>query len=121
MDITPLITKERQVLQAYGDGGFKVSGEQHNGSIILFPDQLSPWVTADISIESLAAITERAAEVDILLIGTGKSFQMVPQALRAHFRALGVTVEAMYTGAACRTYIVLICEERRVCAALLAV
>ena len=44
----------------------------------------------------------------------------VPAALRAHFRGLGVMVDAMDTGAACRTYNVLMAEERRVAAALIA-
>jgi uncharacterized protein len=44
----------------------------------------------------------------------------VPSALRQGLRAGGIVVDAMDTGAACRTYNVLLAEERRVAAALIA-
>ena len=58
--------------------------------------------------------------VDILLVGTGAKFLPVPPALRQAVRAWGVAVEGMGTAAACRTYNVLLAEERRVAAALIA-
>ncbi|HEX6011094.1 MAG TPA: Mth938-like domain-containing protein [Geminicoccaceae bacterium] len=64
----------------------------------------------------------RAAEPvpDILVVGTGAGFVPFPPELRRAIRAWGVVVEAMATPAACRTYNVLLAEERRVAAALVA-
>ncbi len=64
----------------------------------------------------------RAAEpaVEILMLGCGGRFAMVPAELRQALRAEGIALEAMDTGAACRTYNVLLAEDRRVAAALIA-
>jgi len=59
--------------------------------------------------------------VRILLIGTGKSMLPMPMTWRAMAREADVALEAMDTGAACRTYNVLLTEERSVAAALIAV
>ena len=57
---------------------------------------------------------------DILLVGPGAAFALFPPALREAIRAWGPVVEAMATPAACRTYNLLVAEERRVAAALTA-
>ena len=57
----------------------------------------------------------------ILLIGCGQGAAMISPALRQALRAAGAVIDAMDTGAACRTYNVLLAEERRVAAALIAV
>lgn len=57
--------------------------------------------------------------IDLILIGTGSRLALLPAALRKDLRAMGFAFDAMDTGAACRTYNVLIGEERRVAAALI--
>ena len=124
MDITPLIPAGRQILQGYGDGGFRLNGVRHEGSVLVFPAQTIAWlpVTVEaITAESLAAVATAEPRVEILLIGTGGRMQLIPNAVRQHFRSLGIAVDAMDTGAACRTYNVLLAEDRRVAAALIAV
>ena len=124
MDITPLIPAGRQILQGYGDGGFRLNGVRHEGSVLVFPAQTIAWlpVTVEaITAESLVAVATADPRVEILLIGTGGRMQLIPNAVRQHFRSLGIAVDAMDTGAACRTYNVLLAEDRRVAAALIAV
>lgn len=124
MDITPLIPAGRQVIEGYGDGGFRISGVRHDGSVLLFPTQVLPWTIrafAEVTLESLEPVVAAAADVDLLLLGCGPSLQLVPAALRRALKGAGIVVEPMDTGAACRTYNVLLGEERRVAAALIAV
>lgn len=80
-------------------------------------------VAADdaITIESLETVRAIAEPIDLLLIGCGRVFGPEPAGLRAALRAMGVGFEWMDTGAACRTYNVLVGEDRRVAAALIAV
>jgi uncharacterized protein len=121
MEITPLVQTGRQVIERYGRGGFRVAGVIHRGSILVFPDRTEPWLAADassITFESLAPIVEYG-DVQILLLGLGRRISAVPAALRAALRSTGIVLEPMDTGAACRTYNVLVTEERRVAAALL--
>jgi uncharacterized protein len=122
MDITPLIPADRQLIQGYGDGTFRVTGTVHRGSILIFPAHTLPWpvtTPAEITLEALAAVTP--AEVEILLLGTGTKIVPASAELRRAMRAQRIALEIMDTGAACRTYNVLLSEARRVAAALIAV
>ena len=75
----------------------------------------------DISIESLQLIVKAEPPVEILLIGCGPKFLLPPKVLGEELRAAGIGLEWMDTGAACRTFNVLLTEERRVAAALIPV
>ncbi len=70
---------------------------------------------------AFAAVIDRAAEIDILLVGCGPRTEMVPAWLRQACQPVSIAVDAMDTGAACRTFNLLRGEERRVAAALLPV
>ncbi len=123
MDVTPLIPQGKQIIEAYGEGGFRISGKRVEGSVIVFPDKVIAWVPADMSAGSLQPVgaAGQAGSVELLLIGTGARMTQVDRALRQTLRADGVVIEAMDTGAACHTYNVLMAEGRRVAAALIAV
>ncbi len=121
MDLTPLIPAGRQVIESYGRDAFRVSGIDHRGSVLVFPQETLAWGPSrmtEVSLESLSTVTARGG-VEILLLGCGARMEMVPRALRQALRDAGIVVDAMDTGAACRTYNVLLSEERRVAAALL--
>jgi len=121
MDVTPLIPADRQVIEGYGPSGFRVSGVAHRGPILVFPDATQAWAAASIEAvteESLAPVLAHG-DIQILLVGCGRRMAPVSKALRARLRAAGIVVDAMDTGAACRTYNVLLAEARRVAAALL--
>lgn len=120
MDVSPLVPKDRQVIEGYSARGFRVSGILHQGAILVLPRAVHGWGVADvagISLESLVPVIE--AGVEILLLGCGKRMLLVPPELRQELRGHGIVVDAMDTGAACRTYNVLLAEERRIAAALL--
>jgi uncharacterized protein len=126
MDLTPLIPQGKQVIEAYGEGGFRISGQRVEGSVIVFPDKVVAWSTntmADVSSGNLEPVSAagRAGAVELLLVGTGARMTQIDRALRQALRADGVVIEVMDTGAACRTYNVLMAEGRRVAAALIAV
>ena len=121
MDLTPLIPAGRQVIESYGASGFRVSGTHHHGSIIVLPDATLGWpvrTLADVTIESLMPVTAKGG-VEILLLGCGVRMLPVAPQLRRALKEAGIVVDAMDTGAACRTYNVLMAEDRRVAAALI--
>ena len=68
-----------------------------------------------------ALVVAEAAEIDLLLVGTGRDLVPLSDALRWRFRDLGMATDIMATGAALRTWNVLLAEDRRVAAALIAV
>ena len=123
-DITPLIPEGRKVIEAYGDGGFKVTLERIKGSMIIFPEQAIAWKVScfeEITLESFQSIVDAHDMVDVLLIGCGQQQQFLAPDLERALRQKGIVPEVMDTGAACRTYNVLLSEERRAAAALIAV
>ena len=121
MELTPLVPADRQVIERYGRSGFRVTGVVYRGAVIVFPDRTLPWVpagAAEVTWESLTPVVEYGG-AQILLLGLGRRMGMIPPHLRTTLRAAGIVLEPMDTGAACRTYNVLLAEDRAVAAALL--
>jgi uncharacterized protein len=126
LDLTPLIPSGRQIVESYGDGRFRVTGQLHQSAILVFPERTLVWpVTsaAEASLENLEPILAagRARMIELLLFGQGPRMLLVPPALRQGLREAGIVLEPMDTGAACRTYNVLMAEGRLVAAALIPV
>jgi len=121
MELTPVIPSGRQVIESYGARGFRVTGIAYEHSILVFPDATLDWPVTGIegvTIETLRPVVERGG-TEILLLGCGARMMPVSPTLRQALKSVGISLEAMDTGAACRTYNVLLAEDRRVAAALL--
>lgn len=122
MDITPIVPAGRQLIKGYGDMGFTISGLRWEGSVLVFAERSLAWAPAaldEVTEASLAPVAE--ARPELLLLGCGRSMAAISKPLRAWLRAGGIKLEVMDTGAACRTFNVLLAEDRSVAAALIAV
>jgi uncharacterized protein len=111
-------------IEAYGKGGFVFAGMSHRGSLLCLPESIWAWpVTTPREIDkySLHRVFTAAGGIDTLIVGTGTEVWLPPRELRDALRALRVTLDAMQTGPAIRTYNIMIGERRRVAAALIAV
>lgn len=114
----------RHQIDAFGAGGFRFAEMSHRGSILATPSGVRIWPVAafaEITLASLQPVLDEAEAIDFLILGIGREIAFLPPSLRDPLRAAGITVEAMATPAAARTYNVLVAEERRVAAALIAV
>lgn len=123
MEIEPVAAEGRLLVQAYRPGGFTITGVRHAGSLLVTPERVLPWPVAapgEIALATLEALRTLEPRVDLVILGTGAGFLLLPPPLRAGLRAWRMAAEAMATPAACRTYNVLALEGRRVAAALLA-
>ncbi|HYN38216.1 MAG TPA: Mth938-like domain-containing protein [Rhodospirillales bacterium] len=124
IDITVRPAAGRQLVERYGGGGFTVSGVRWPGSVLIFPDRTIAWPVAEaagIDATALAPVLTAASRPRILVIGCGRGFSPRPEGLDMAMRDAGIGLEWMDTGAACRTFNVLLLEDREVAAALLAV
>lgn len=123
MEISLAVPKDKQVVESYGDWQFKVSGQQFQGSVLVLPDRSEAWPVTrfeEVTADSLAAVGDAGA-IEVLLLGCGPRMLMIPKELREALRSRGVALDPMDTGAACRTYNVLLSEGRAVAAALIAI
>lgn len=114
----------RAPIDAYGDGGFRFAEMSHRGSILLLPSGIYAWPPAralDLTLESFAPVIAEARDIELLLIGTGETLVPPLPEVAAAFAERGLGLEVMATGAAARTYNVLLAEERLVAGALIAV
>jgi len=114
----------RAPIDAYGNGGFRFAQMSHRGSLLCLPSGIYAWPpvqAGDIDAASLAPVLAEKDALDVLLLGTGPRQQLPDGALRRAFMEADIALEAMDTGAACRTYNVLLGEGRPVAAALIAV
>ncbi len=123
MEISLAVPKDKQVVESYGDWQFRVSGQQFQGSVLVFPDRSEAWPVKELgeaTPDSFQPVID-SGEVEVLLLGCGPRMLMIPPELRDAMRAKGIALEPMETGAACRTYNVLLSEGRAVAAALIAI
>lgn len=114
----------RAPIDAYGNGGFRFADMSHRGSILCLPSGIHGWdiVEGDpLTPEAFARVLAEAGEIEVLLVGTGNGIGPLPQDLKDALRARSVSSDPMSTGAAVRTFNVMLAESRAVAAALIAV
>jgi uncharacterized protein len=111
-------------IDAYGNGGFRFAGLSHRGSLLCLPSGIWAWppaTPAEIDAAALLPVFAEADAIELFLLGVGTSMCLLPEALRRQFRDHRVALEVMTTGAAVRTYNIVLGENRRAGAGLVAV
>jgi uncharacterized protein len=111
----------QKIFTAHGEGYVAVSGERFEHPIVVTPEQ----VLTDWRPQGFDALDEThfayflALKPEILLLGTGAQQRFPHPRLYHALSAVGIGVEFMNTAAACRTYNILMAEDRKVVAAIL--
>ncbi|OAE47168.1 hypothetical protein AT6N2_C0729 [Agrobacterium tumefaciens] len=124
IEIRPAHFPGRAPIDAYGNGGFRFADMSHRGSLLLLPSGIYGWEPADpteFALDHFEKILAEAQDIEVLLIGTGDGMRVLPKELRAAFKEAGISIDPMSTGAAVRTYNIMLSESRAVAAALIAV
>ncbi len=114
----------RAAITAYGNGGFRFADMSHRGSLLIVPSGMYAWdqtSAESIAPEAFARVFEEVVSIGVFLFGTGPRQVFPSSTLRKAFIEAEVPLETMDTGAAVRTYNILLGEARPVAAALIAV
>lgn len=114
----------RHPIDAYGNGGFRFADMSHRGSVLALPSGIRAWDVSGpdgFTTEAFAAVLAERRAIDVLLIGAGRNIAVLPDALVWMFREARIGVDVMATGAAARTYNIMLGEGRQVAAALVAI
>lgn len=119
------MARNAPAIDAYGDGGFRLAGARHDGSVLIVRDEPHSWgvkAMADLTLADFAPVIEAgAADVEFVLLGTGARNALPSREIRDGLRAAGMGLEFMDTAAAAKLYNLLTSEGRRLAAALIAV
>ena len=112
----------RVPISAYGKKGFQFADMQHDGALIILNDGIHRWRPQqldDCELNDFAEILNNAKPGDIVLMGTGAKLAQPNIEIRKAFMAAHLGLDVMDTGAAVRTWNVLIAEDRSSFCALL--
>ena len=112
----------RVAISAYGSDGFRFADMQHDGGLLILDDGIHRWgarTMGELVLDDFAEIFARAKPGAFLLLGTGKQIARPSALLRNAFDKAGIAIDFMDTGAAVRTWNVLIAEDRTAFCALL--
>lgn len=111
---------DKNFIQSYEPGLIKVNNVDYTTPLLITPDSLEPW-----NIESIQALSEQQFQTiinqhnpEIIIVGTGITPTFLPASLILFVQQLKIGIESMTTAAACRTFNILLNEERRVVAML---
>jgi len=116
-DIMPPVGADAQLIQSYGAAGFRIGNRQYDTPVLVTTNLTTEW-SGELTLEALEPLFATIPQPEILLIGTGARHEMIDQKLRMALKARGLGIDSMDTGAACRTFNILLSESRRVAAAL---
>ncbi|PZM11182.1 Mth938-like domain-containing protein [Rhizobium tubonense] len=114
----------RAPIDAYGNGGFRFADMSHRGSLLCLPSGIYGWDMAlgdPLTTAQFQRVLDEAADIEVLLVGTGLELRPIPAELKAALRAKKISSDPMSTGAAVRTFNIMLAESRAVAAALIAV
>lgn len=114
----------RAPIDAYGNGGFRFANMSHLGALLCVPSGIYGWHVSDpsqFSAEAFERVFQEQEDIEVLLVGTGTDLCPISPDLKALFRDAFILADPMSTGAAIRTFNVLLSEDRAVAAALLPV
>jgi uncharacterized protein len=114
----------RAAIDAYGNGGFRFADMSHRGSLLIVPSGIYGWDVAafdELTPERCAPFLAELRRPAFVLLGTGREHCLPPEPIRKLFADAGIGLEPMSTGAAARTYNVLLAEGREFGAGLIAV
>jgi uncharacterized protein len=121
MQITQDSASAINVIRGYGGGELRVNDAVYRGAVIVSPTVIisEPNVHSLQDLEQIDLARMLTLQPELVLLGTGARQIFPPPAFGANFLRAGIGFEVMDTGAACRTFNVLVMERRQVTALLL--
>lgn len=117
-DMMPQLSASAQLVRSYGPAGFRIGQDSYQTHVLVLPARTLAW-NGECTMDALAPLLNVEHATEILIIGTGKRHEMIAPELRRALKEHGVGFDTMDTGAACRTFNILLGEGRHVAAALL--
>jgi uncharacterized protein len=112
---------EHHAVQAYSDNEIKINSIIYSKSLIVSKQE----IITEVEIHSIHTMDKAYLELflkykpEVIIIGHPETGTLPPITILAQLSQLGIGMECMSIGAACRTYNVLLSEERSVVAGII--
>ena len=113
-----------QVIRTYGPGRFMIGEREWREPVLVTASFTVPWAVTradQVAPDNLAPLQKAETPIEFLVLGCGPRSLFIAADIRARLKSAGLALEVLDTGSACRTYNVLLAENRRVAAALVPV
>ncbi len=116
-----LASRSQNYIRAYEAGEIRLAGQSLRTSCLIAPEEIiEHWTRSSIDTLNVTDLQPIfALKPEVVILGTGMRQQFPAAAIRAAFLARAIGFEVMDMGAACRTFNVLLSEDRRVVAAMI--
>jgi uncharacterized protein len=109
-DITPLPSKGSILISRYGSSGFETSGGDFSTNIALTDSSVQEWSGQGFE------FFDSIKDAEIYIIGTGAKQKFLSAEDESALNLKNIFPDVMDTGAACRTFNILVTEGRKVAA-----
>ncbi len=108
-------------VRGYEPGALRIDEDTYRATVVITASTVLPLPEIrDVNdLIGLDPARILALDPELILLGTGQRQTFPAASFRARFLSAGIGVEVMDTGAACRTFNVLVAEQRRVAALLM--
>ena len=117
MRLNEVVFTDALPIDGYGPGFFRLGNQTYDAPLVVLPTGVASWA----GFEEVEPLLKAAGIIDLLIVGTGSEIAYIPDELLDALEDAGIGVEFMASAQACRTYNVLLAEDRRVAAVLVAV
>jgi len=124
MKLSEIQSQDQTLISGYGEGAFRIGDQKVSGSLIITASGYYPWAATspeDMTVDSLSLILEQKETIELLIMGMGARLTFPKPEIRQLLEQNNIALEIMDTGAASRTYNLLLQEGRRVVAALISI
>src|SRR5688500_11001857 len=84
----------RAPVDAYGNGGFRFADMSHRGSILCLPSGIHGWAAEEgdpLTVDAFERVIAEAADIEVLLVGTGSDLRPLPRELRERLKEVGIS------------------------------
>ena len=108
-------------ISGYETGEIEVAGQRYGQAILVKTSEvveLEAKNCQDLTEEVMSQILQQRPQPELIVIGTGSKQQFLPAKLQAMVAKERIGLEMMATPAACRTYNILLSEDRKAWAML---
>lgn len=114
MDITPVISKDANIIDAYSQNYVKIAKQKYYSNLLVNIDKIKEVDFENLAELNFQLVSEFITDENIIFIVGLRQMQLLPEQVKFAFLKNNINIEIMNYAAACNTYNILVAENRNV-------